>query len=113
MAFTVVHTDEQRTVVKISGSLDMVAVSKIEPELTRHVAMHRKSTVVDLSEVDFLASLGMGMFVANAQALRRQGARLVLLDPKPLVEEALRRARIGELIPIARGPAQLETLLEG
>jgi anti-anti-sigma factor len=113
MDFLVVQSDEQRTVVRLTGSLDAVAVTRITMDFTRHVAMHRKATVVDLSGVEFIASLGIGMLVANAQALRRHSARMVLADPPKLVEQTLRKAGIDELIPIAHGPAEVEALLVG
>jgi len=111
--FTVVETNDHRTFVRFAGSLDVVMVNRITLDFTRHVAMHRRSTVVDLSGVDFLASIGMGLLIANARALKRHGATMILVDPQAAVERALRHAGIDEVIPIAHGPAEVEALLAG
>jgi anti-anti-sigma factor len=55
---------------------------------------------VDLSGLEFITSLGMGMFISCARSLQRFGARMVLLNPQALVEEALKAVGIDQGIPI-------------
>ena len=112
MGFTIERSDH-RAVVRLTGRLDVVTVNKITLDFTRGVAMHRLPTVVDLSAVDFIASLGMGMLVANAQALQRHGLRMVPADPQPLVAQALSHAGLECLIPVAHGAAEVEARLAG
>jgi anti-anti-sigma factor len=64
-----------------------------------------------MSEVEFVASLGMGMLVQNAKALQRNHVRMVLADPPQLVEDALRQAGIDSVLPIGHGAAEVEALL--
>lgn len=67
---------------------------------------------MDVSGVDFIASLGMGMLVRTAQALATHGKKLVLLSPTSTVEEALRAAVLHTIFPIARSREEaLELLL--
>jgi anti-anti-sigma factor len=113
MEFTLLQADDQRTHVKLTGRLDVAGVNKVTLEFSRHVATRRKPTVVDLSGVDFIASLGMGMLVTNAKALHRHSVKMILADPKALVEEALRSAGIDALIPIAHGPSEVAAMLGG
>jgi anti-sigma B factor antagonist len=113
MEFTVVQTDDHRTFVKLTGSLDAVTVGRITLDFSRHVAMHRRTTIVDLSGVEFIASLAMGMLVTNARALQRFAAKMILANPGAVVERALRNAGIDEIIPIGHGPKELEALLAG
>jgi anti-anti-sigma regulatory factor len=44
----------------------------------------------------------MGMLVSCARSLQRFGARMVLLNPRPEVEEVLKAVGIDQSIPIVR-----------
>ena len=55
---------------------------------------------MDLSEVSFLASIGMRTLLSNAKALGLKGGRMVLLNPQPMVATALSTAGIDTLIPM-------------
>ena len=56
--------------------------------------------LVDLSGVEFMASIGMRILVANAKALRGRGGQMVLYKPQPLIAEALRTSGIDELVAV-------------
>jgi anti-anti-sigma factor len=62
----------------------------------------RKAPVlIDMSEVTFLASIGIRTLVINAKAQKTRGGAFVLYRPTALVEEVLRSAGIDTIIPIA------------
>jgi anti-anti-sigma regulatory factor len=44
----------------------------------------------------------MGMFISCAQSLRRYKAKMVLLNPQPEVEAALKAVGIDQGVPIVR-----------
>ena len=86
--------------VSLTGRLDMKGTVEIEGQFTIHTATQRAPVLVDLSDVEFLASIGMRMLVANAKALRGRGGQMVLYKPQPLIAEALRTSGIDELITV-------------
>ena len=55
--------------VKLRGRLDTPGVDKIESKFTASVVPDGKTTVVDLRDVSFIASIGLRMFIGIA--LRR------------------------------------------
>jgi anti-anti-sigma factor len=55
---------------------------------------------VDISDVDYIASIGLRMLVTAAKALNKFGARMVLLNPHPDVEDVLRTAGFDKVMPI-------------
>jgi anti-anti-sigma factor len=97
--------------VALVGMFDLVAVGQIETRLMAATVAHGKHTIVDLSGLSFIASLGMGVLVTAYKGLKRKGARLVLLNPQAEVEAALVTARLPAIIPIARGDAEAMQLL--
>jgi anti-anti-sigma factor len=61
--------------------------------------------IVDLSRVEFIASLGVRMLLSEARALARRAGRLVLFAPSELVRELLEYVSLGEIIPIRENAA--------
>lgn len=90
--------------VELDGRLDLAGVKQINDQFSFQVTAHDGPAVVDCSKVSFVASLGLGMLVAAAKALRRKGHTLTLLRPRPVVEEVLRTAGIHKLVEISHRP---------
>ena len=74
---------------------------------TNNRAFQRKALIVDLSEVSFIASMGMRLLLIAGKTIAARGGKMVLLAPTPEVESVLRTARIDGVIPIcaSRGDA--------
>jgi len=86
--------------VKLRGRLDSHGVDEIELQFNASIVPRRKNTVVDLSEVNFITSMGLRMFIAAAKALTRQHAKMVLYGAQPGVCEVLAGARLADLLPV-------------
>lgn len=99
------------TRVALAGRLDIEGVGAVEVKFLAATAAHRRPSVVDLSAVTFIGSLGIGMLVGSAKSLARHGARMVLLDPQPLVERTLVASSVPAVIPIAHGIEEAHELL--
>ena len=111
MQLTVIRSDDTITHVSIHGRLDIDGVNAVADRFTFETAARRRATLVDLSHVTFIASLGMGMLVGAAKSLNRHGAKMVLLAPNALVHESLHAAGIDSVIPIARVEDEAKALL--
>ena len=101
MATAIIRADDSLTHVAILGRLDIQGVNCIQDQFVFNTTARRKATLVDLSQVTFIASMGMGMLVSAAKSLHRQGVKMVLLNPTDLVQRALEAAGIQQVIPIA------------
>jgi len=86
--------------VKIIGRLDIQGTGDIETPFTGHTASKKAKVIVDLSELDFIASIGIRLLITTAKAQANRGGKLVLLNPKPLVKDAIVTSGIDLLIPI-------------
>ena len=67
------------------GRLDTPGVDRIETKLTAHLVPRGGHATIDLSQVTFMGSGGIRMFITIARALGRKGGRLVLYGAQPLV----------------------------
>src|SRR5438477_10105812 len=106
-----IQVDERITHLAIVGQLDIGGLHAIDVKFHGYTAARRQPTLVDLSGMDFIASLGMGMFVSCARSLERSGAKMVLLNPRPEVEEALRVVGIDQGIPIVKSVDEAHRIL--
>ncbi len=101
MKLTIVPRAENVTHIALDGRLDTTAVEELDRQFFDATAGRERPAIVDLAQVDFLASRGIGMLLASSKALKKAGHKLVLLNPQPLVDSSLRTTRIDLVIPIA------------
>ena len=86
--------------LNLEGHMDLVGTEQIGLKLNALATSEKQFYVTDLSKVDFLASIGIGVLVRCANALRRRGGNMVLLNPQPGVRMVLEKTKIDTVIPI-------------
>jgi anti-anti-sigma factor len=101
MQLNIIKSDDELTHLSLVGRLDLAGLHGIDMKFHGYTAARRKPTLVDLSGLEMITSLGMGLFISCAQSLRRYGAPMVLYNPQPVVEEAMNAVGLGKAIPIA------------
>lgn len=97
----ILREDDSITHVALVGRLDVQGVSDIQYEFHCHTILQPRSTVVDLSQVTFMASIGIGMILSAAKHIERHGSKMVLVNPSPLVRQTLETSALHQVIPIA------------
>lgn len=105
MELNVIHTDETYTHIALVGKLDIGGVAEIENKFIDNAIDRKQSTVVDLSGVTFLGSMGLRIFLNAAKALKKEKKKLILLNPQPLVNEVLTASGISDIVPISHDTA--------
>ena len=95
-----IRLNDQITYLAIVGKLDIAGLHAVDVKFHGYTAARRRPTLVDISGLEFITSLGMGMFVSCARSLQRYGAKMVLLNPQPAVEETLKAVGIDQGVPI-------------
>jgi anti-sigma B factor antagonist len=98
------HTDLAVGVRKIdlTGRLDIEGADAIDLRFTALTCAHQTFVIVDLTGVEFLASVGITTLVRNAKAARLRKGNMVLLNPRPNVAEVLASTRIDRFLPVCR-----------
>jgi anti-anti-sigma factor len=97
--------------VALFGSLDAHGTHAIDVRFHGCTAARRRPTIVDLTRVDYLNSLGIGMLVAVGMSLKRHGAAMVLVCPRGPIVEVLEAASLQKFLPIVGTVCEAETLL--
>jgi anti-anti-sigma factor len=96
----VIEANDAFTHVALRGRLDVSGVAGVEPEFTRQVVARRKPAIVDISAVEILASIGVGMLVRTARSLHSHGVIFGVVATG-LSKEILERMKIDSVFPIA------------
>jgi anti-sigma B factor antagonist len=106
-----VQLDDRITHVAIVGQLDIAGLHAIDTRFHGLTAARRRPALVDISGLEFITSLGMGMFVSCARSLQRFGAKMVLLNPRPEIEEVLKAVGIDQGIPLVHSIEEAHRIL--
>ncbi len=99
MDMVVDELDGGVTNVALRGRFDTNGAEAVDLRFSV-IAGSKTAVVVDLSEVDFLASLGIRVLVTSAKAVQRKGGKLVIVAPEGNVLMVLKTAGMETLIQI-------------
>ena len=97
------------TRLKLAGRLDINGSAMAEIPLSL-AARNCRRLVIDMSDVSYVASLGVRHLVMAAKTLDRGGGKLVLFSVTGPVAEILETMGITDLIPMAPSEADALTL---
>lgn len=86
--------------LKLTGKLDVNGVSQIETKFAGYCSGDNVRMVVDMSGVDFLASIGIRLLTINAKSLASRRGKMVVLNPTAETQKVLEITGIPAIIPI-------------
>ena len=86
--------------VALQGRLDATGVEEIEQAFEEATTDRGLSAVVDLSGISFMSSLGIGFLFATTKRLKNVDCKLVLLNPKGMVDTVLKTSKMDKVMPL-------------
>ena len=96
--------------VIISGRLDTFGPTSIASQLVELEQGAKKALVVDLSDVQYLASIGLGALLTSAKTVSRRGGKMALVvNNGSTVMMSLHATGVDKLIPIFRKLSDAES----
>ena len=98
--FSVERLDSGIKKITLRGKMDIEGTNQIDLRLSAETSVEQSNVVVDLTEVDFMASVGIGVLVRSYKTLKLRGGKMVLLNPQKVVELVLDRTLVTTLIPV-------------
>ena len=93
--------DDRRARLVLGGELDMAARFQAEQALDRLLAEPVEQLVVDLGEVTFVDSTGMGLVLEVHDRARSEGFKLRLLRGPDEVQRVFELAGVADGLPFA------------
>jgi anti-sigma B factor antagonist len=99
MELQVSELDNGISLIKLIGRLDIIGVGEIETKFAGYCAGNNARVIVDMSGVDFLASIGIRLLTINAKSLASRKGKMVILNPMAEVQNVLEITGIPSIIP--------------
>lgn len=87
-------------VVKLSGSANMDVSGGLQDRLIELVDERIEQLVIDLSELEFISSVGLGAIIAAHLRCRHHKSVVKLVAPRPSIREVLEVTRLTNLFPL-------------
>lgn len=100
--------DNLRRIV-ITGRLDISGTDEVATKLAALTDSPKKGIVVDLTSLQFLASIGIRALIGAAKGVQQRGGKMVLIVASgSSVVMSLEATGVNELIPVFKSAADAE-----
>ena len=99
----VVQVDERDgwAVVRASGDLDLTTSPRLRERVVQVVSGGQPQIVLDLDDVDFVDSTGLGVVVGLLKRTRSQGGDLRLVSTRRSLQKILELTSLAHALPLA------------
>lgn len=95
-----VTTDDGLTVVSVRGEVDLYTAPKLREQLDEAVQGQTPNVVVDLAQLDFIDSTGLGVLVGALKQARASGGDVTLRNAGRSTHKILEIAGLTELFTV-------------
>jgi len=100
MTLQVQRQDPEATVLAVSGAVGMMETEPFKQHLEQLLAEHPSVLVLELSQLQFISSMGLGAIIAAHLNARRAGCILRLVHPSKQVREVLQITNLTKILPL-------------
>ncbi len=98
------HAGSRANLLALVGELDLATIAVLKDAVSRRL-MPDAYVVLDLAELTFCDSTGLGAFVALFRDARNRGARFALAAPRKRIGDLFTLSGIDQVIPVFDSPA--------
>ena len=91
--------------LQLSGEIDMSALSGSDEVVARLLEGQPKKVIVDLADVDFMDSSGIGVIAMLVRGQRDTGGVVEVADAKPIVVRAIETCGLDRYLTFTTAPS--------
>ena len=100
-SFTIDEAKHGDTVeLRLGGDLDMSATFALEPVLDRVLGANPRELVLDLDEVPFVDSSGVGLLIATHERAARADVDMAIAGAGPEIQRVFHIAGLDGVLPV-------------
>ncbi|RME45845.1 MAG: anti-sigma factor antagonist [Chloroflexi bacterium] len=92
-----IHTDGSINIVELAGDLDVSGAPALQEALQQIIDNGGQQVVVNLGEVPFMDSSGLGVLVAAYRRMAAVGGQIALASPRPTLQKVFKLTRTDRL----------------
>lgn len=86
--------------IMLNGRLDMMGNQDIEMKFTALAATDKAGVLVDMSDVEFIASIGIRTLITIAKSQAHRGGKMVLCNLQDMVRDVLVTSGVDAIVDI-------------
>lgn len=113
MQFEVLELSPTANKVRLVGRLDSDTLGRVEIPFTAAVASSGRSAVLDLTQLEFLSSLGIRLLLSNSRVIMRRGGKFVMFGANAAVRDVLENLALDAVLPHVATEEEAIALLPG
>jgi anti-sigma B factor antagonist len=91
---------DDAVIIRASGEIDLTTSPLLAEQLTREEGIPSAPLVVDLTDVEFLASAGLGLLAEHSQRYAALGSRLIVVAGNRAVLRSIEITGLTEIITV-------------
>src|SRR5215467_14289250 len=100
---------ERHVKVTLAGRLDTPGADSIETRFLASLIPDANNAIIDMSQVDFISSMGIRMLVSAARSLKMRQAVLAMYGVQDQVNQVLELVAIGQMIRVCQSESEAQT----
>lgn len=86
--------------VSLKGDAGMATIGQLQKDLSDICERKPQLTVLDMSELTFISSMGMGTLVSFLRGVEKCGGKVRIAALQPMIAEVFRRARLNKVFEL-------------
>ena len=101
-------------VIELIGKLALGRESqRIETIVDQLIAKEQRKAIIDMTQVDYLDSAGIGLLAWSAGKLKESGGRLAIVAAEGRVQRLLEMTQLNAIVPVVVTVAEAERAVNG
>lgn len=102
------YTVRSATVFELHGDITGQNISKISEELEKEVYSEMSTTALDLSNIAFIDSQGLGVFVYCWKLFQKANKKIILINPQDFVRSMFSETSLDQMFEILNSQDELK-----
>lgn len=105
---------DNSVIINIKGEIDLHTVDQFKQKLDKQIAKGHKNLILNLEQVDFIDSSGIGAILSKYKQLNKQKGKLVMVNVRPKIRRIFEVSGILRIIDIYSSETEaVENILGG
>ncbi|MCI7238676.1 MAG: STAS domain-containing protein [Anaerococcus sp.] len=81
------ENDQEQILIRLKGDLDVYSEEDFRDFIENNISPENKDIVIDIEELDYLDSTGLGMFMKIYNDNKEKGKKVKIINPKDNIKK--------------------------